>query len=515
MNCLLGIDVGTSGVKALLLSEAGDVVGSESVPYPLLTPRPGWAEQHPEEWWRATVAAVRSCLERVRSTGVEPPEVLAVGLSGQMHSSVFLDDTGHVLRPAILWCDQRTESECSEIRDAIGRERLLGLTSNEALAGFTAPKILWVRHNEPEVYARLRKVLLPKDYIRHRLTGGYATDVSDASGTLLFNVADRKWSDEVLEALKIPREWLPHCYESTDITGGISRGAGASLGLREGTPVVAGGGDQAAGAVGNGVVREGLVSCVLGTSGVVFWHLEKPASGVDGRLHLFCHAVPGKWHLMGVTLAAGGSLRWFRDTLCEVQGGQAQPPVHDSYERIIEIAGGVTPGSEGLIFLPYLAGERTPHADANALGAFIGLTIRHTKAHMSRAVLEGITMSLKDCFELGRGFGLIPERISLSGGGARSEFWRQLVADVIGVEVRRARIDEGAAFGASILAGVAADVYGSVEEACDSLVREADSKRPNPENVETYRRLYEVYNPLYAALKPHFERSAGLAQRSL
>ena len=509
MRCVLGIDIGTTGVKVILLSETGDLIASETVGYLLFTPKANWAEQHPKDWWGATVSAIRSCIEKASTSHSGNVEVQAIGLSGQMHSSVFLDTNGEVLRPAILWCDQRTESQCQEIVDIVGFDRLITNTSNRALAGFTAPKILWLRQYEPEVYARVHKVLLPKDYIRYKLTDVFASDVSDASGTLLFDVANRRWSDEMLQSLKIPQEWLPDCYESIDITGYVSKEAAVILGMNEGIPVVGGGGDQAAGAVGNGVVREGLASCVLGTSGVVFWHSDAHISDAQGRLHSFCHAVPGKWHLMSVTLSAGGSLRWFRDALCQQEISDAKQQGIDSYDIIIQKAGGIVPGSEGLLFLPYLAGERTPHADANARGAFMGLSLRHTKDHMTKAVLEGITMSLKDCFELGRESGLVPQRMCLSGGGARSDIWQQMIADAFDVEVTRVGTDEGPAYGAAILASVGASIYNSVEEACSKLVSPFDLKMPNLSTVEIYRNLYDLYKPLYSTLKDYFERSTA------
>ena len=515
MRYVLGIDIGTTGVKALLVSEKGDVTASATVEYPLLTPRPNWAEQDPETWWQATVSATRPCLDKARAAVGRGVEVVAVGLSGQMHSSVFLDSRGEVLRPAILWCDQRTAPQCREIIDTVGFDRLVELTFNTALAGFTAPKILWLRQNEPEVYARVCKVLLPKDYIRYRMTGMFATEVSDASGTLLFDVAQRKWSDEMLLALDISREWLPDCFESPEISGYITRQAAEALGLSEGTPVAGGGGDQAAGAVGNGIVRAGLASCVLGTSGVIFWHSDKPVFDPLARLHSFCHAVPGKWHLMGVTLTAGGALRWFRDTFCQEEIREAELKGIDPYQIIIQKAAGVPPGSEGLIFLPYLAGERNPHTDANARGAFLGLSLRHTKAHMARAVLEGVTMNLKDCIELGRGFGVTATQIFLSGGGARSAHWQQIAADIFEIEVARTGVDEGPAHGASILAAVGAGLFNSVEEACDKLIWSVDSRLPNTARSQVYRRLYALYRPLYATLKDFFDRDAYFVQDTL
>jgi xylulokinase len=509
---VLGIDIGTTGVKALLVSEKGGVTASATVEYPLLTPRPNWAEQNPQTWWDATVSATQTCLEKAHAASGKDIDVTAVGLSGQMHSSVFLDSRGEVLRPAILWCDQRTAPQCQEITDTVGFDRLIELTFNRALAGFTAPKILWLRQNEPEAYARVRQVLVTKDYIRYRMTGVFATEVSDASGTLLFNVARREWSDEMLQALDIPREWLPDCFESPEISGYLTGEAARVLGLTEGTPVVGGGGDQAAGAVGNGIVREGLVSCVLGTSGVVFWHSDKPAFDPLGRLHSFCHAIPGKWHLMGVTLTAGGALRWFRDTLCQDEITEARLKGVDPYDIIIKKATSVPPGSEGLVFLPYLAGERNPHADANARGAFLGLSLRHTKAHMARAVLEGVIMNLKGCMELGQESGVTATQLSLSGGGARSVAWQQIVADIFGIDVVRNSVDEGPAYGAAILAAVGTGLFSSVEEACTRFIRTVDSRVPDPARSQVYGHLYDLYRPIYATLRDFFDSDAAFVE---
>ena len=512
MTHVLGIDIGTTGVKTLLVSEKGDVTTSATVEYPLLTPRPNWVEQNPQTWWEATVSATRACLEEARATIGKRLEVAALGFSGQMHSSVFLDSYGESLRPAILWCDQRTAAQCQDITDTVGFDRLVRLTHNRALAGFTAPKILWLRQHEPEVYAHVCKVLLPKDYVRYRMTSVFATEVSDASGTLLFNVAEREWSDEMLQALDIPREWLPDCFESPEITGHLTAEAARVLGLTEGTPVVGGGGDQAAGAVGNGIVREGLVSCVLGTSGVVFWPADRPAFDPLARLHSFCHAIPEKWHLMGVTLTAGGALRWFRDTLCQDEITEARKRGVDPYDIIIEKATSVPPGAEGLVFLPYLAGERNPHADANARGAFLGLSLRHTKAHMARAVLEGVTMNLKGCMELGQESGAAATQLSLSGGGARSVAWRQIVADIFGIDVVRNSVDEGPAYGAAILAAVGAGLFDSVEEACTRFIRVVDSRVPDPTRSQVYGHLHDLYQPIYAALRGFFDGDAAFVE---
>jgi len=516
MRHILGIDIGTTGARALLVSDNGHVTASASAEYPLLIPRPNWAEQEPQAWWGSTVSAIRNCLDKACSITNQKIEVIAIGLSGQMHGSVFLDKHGEVIRPAILWNDQRTESQCHEITETVGFSRLIELTYNRALAGFTAPKILWLRQNEPEAYAQVAKILLPKDYIRYKMTGTFATEVSDASGTLLFNVAKRRWSTEMLQALDMSRQLVPDCFESTDISGYLIKESANALGLTVGTPVIGGGGDQAAGAVGNRIIRRGLASCVIGTSGVIFWHLDEPTFDPAGRLHSFCHAVPGKWHLMGVTLSAGGALRWFRDTLCLSEITEAILRGVDPYDIIIQEATSVPPGSEGLIFLPYLAGERTPHADANARGAFLGLSLRHTKAHMTNAVLEGVTLSLKDCLELGRELGVNTSRICLSGGGARSLYWQQLVADILGTEVVRMGIDEGPAYGAAILAAVGAGLYSSVEEACDKFIRVADSRSPVFTRSQLYRRFYgSVYRPLYNTLKDFFDRDAAFVKDAL
>lgn len=513
MEYTLGIDLGTTGVKVLLVSEKGEIAASGKGEYPLHMPRPNWAEQHVEDWWAATVSAVKSCLAQARASAGNDVKVAAVGLSGQMHGSVFLDGKGEALRPAILWNDQRTADQCRQITAIVGAEKLVELTSNRALTGFTAPKVLWMRQNEPGSYARVNKILLPKDYIRYRLAGAFATEVSDASGTLLFNVRERKWSAEMLDLLEIPATWLPDCFESTVISGHVSESAAGLTGLARGTPIIGGGGDQAAGAVGNGIVNTGVASCVLGTSGVVFWHCDMPAYDPQARLHSFCHAVPGKWHMMGVTLAAGGSLRWFRDNLCgDIKADAAKKGI-DPYEIITCMAQGVSAGAEGLLFLPYLGGERTPYADADARGAFLGLSLRHTRAHMARSVMEGITMSLKDCLELGKQSGVTASRIYLSGGGARSVLWQQLAADIFEIEVARVGSDEGPAYGAAILAAVGAGMYETVEETCAAFIRVKDVRQPDMSQSEKYRHLYGLYRPLYSELKRFFERDAAFIHR--
>jgi xylulokinase len=437
----LGIDVSTTSAKALLIDAQGRVVSTGSTELSLSTPHPLWSEQDPHEWWDATVKSIRLALAQA---GVSGEAVSAVGLTGQMHGLVLLDAQGRVLRPAILWNDQRTAAQCQEITGWVGARRLLEITGNQALTGFTAPKILWVRENEPHVYARAAHILLPKDYARYCLTGDFAVDKADGSGMILFDLKKRDWSGEILQALDLPAEWLPRSYEGPEITGTVTQEAAGVTGLKAGTPVMAGGGDQAAGAVGVGAVTPGIVSLVLGTSGVVFASTSQPLIEAEGRLHAFCHSVPATWHLMGVMLSAAGSLRWYRDTLAP---GAA-------YDALLGPAAQVPAGSEGLLFLPYLTGERTPHPDPLARGAFVGLTVRHTQAHMTRAVLEGVAFGLRDSMELVRKAGLGEVRqVRVSGGGARSPLWRQILADVLETELVTVNTTEGAAYGAALLAG--------------------------------------------------------------
>jgi xylulokinase len=491
---LLGIDVSTTGAKALLIGPMGDVVASASTPLAVSTPHPLWSEQEPADWWDGVVLSIRQVLAE---SGAAPEAIAAIGLTGQMHGLVLLDENGEVLRPAILWNDQRTGAQCDEIRARVGRERLIRITGNDALTGFTAPKILWVREHEPEVYARARHMLLPKDFVRFRLTGEYATDRAGGSGTLLFDLGRRDWSDEVVEALEIPREWLPPTHEGPQVTGRVSAGAAGATGLLAGTPVVGGGGDQAAGAVGVGAVAPGIISLVLGTSGVVFATTAGPLVEPEGRLHAFCHAVPGRWHFMGVMLSAAGSLRWYRDTAA---AGAA-------YRALDEEATAVAPGSEGLLFLPYLTGERTPHPDPLARGAFVGLTVRHSRAHLTRAVLEGVAFGLKDSFELIQESGMGPVReVRVSGGGAQSPLWRQIIADVLGAELRTVNTTEGAAYGAAMLAAVGAGFYESVPAACERMIALTGRTVPLAPNVEAYRAYYELYRELYPALSGMFRR---------
>ena len=472
MTQLVGLDVGTTGVKALALSPDGEVLARAEESYELSTPQPGWAEQDPEDWWRAAELALAAL----------GGETTSIGLSGQMHGLVVLDERDRVLRPAILWNDQRTEAECAEIEERVGLTRLIQLTGNRALTGFTAPKLLWLRRHEPTTYAQVAHMLLPKDYVRLRLTGEHAIDVADASGTLLFDVARRRWSQEMLEALELDPDWLPRALESPEVSGETVAGI----------PVAAGAGDQAAAALGVGVDRPGPVSVVLGTSGVVFAALPAFAADPQARVHAFCHAVPGGWHAMGVMLSAGGSLRWLRDVLGP-RGG---------YDELTAAAEAWPAGTEGLTFLPYLSGERTPHADPHARAAFAGFTLRHDRGALVRAVLEGVAYGLRDSLELLRDLGVDPRDGRVSGGGARSELWLRILASVLGLPIRRTTADEGSAYGAALLGGVAAGVFRDVHEAVATCVRLLDPVDPDPEWVDAYEHGYRRFQLLYPALRP-------------
>ena len=475
MSVALGLDVGTSSVKGLAVSEDGEVVARAEREYPLSTPKPGWAEQDPEDWWRESAAV----LEELGAAG----DVAGIGLSGQMHGLVALDADEQVLRPAILWNDQRTGAECDEIEERVGLQRLIEATGNRALTGFTAPKLLWLRHNEPDVYERIAHILLPKDYVRLRLCGERAIDVADASGTLLFDVAHRRWSDEVCAALDIDMAWLPRALESPELSGETRA---------DGIPVAAGAGDQAAGALGVGVDHAGApLSVVLGTSGVVFAALPEFAADPEARVHSFCHAVPDAWHAMGVMLSAAGSLRWLRDVVAP--GGEFGPLVAEAeaWEH----------GVEGLTFLPYLAGERTPHADPDARGSFTGLSLRHDRGALVRAVLDGVAFGLRDSLDLIAGLGELPDRGRVSGGGARSELWLKIIASVLELPLERTAVDEGAAFGAALLGGVAGGIWADPAEAVAAAVRPEGLVEPVAEWVEPYREHRETFRALYPALK--------------
>jgi xylulokinase len=505
-NYLLGIDVSTTATKALLIDERGTVVAVVATEYPYETPHPLWSEQAASLFWNGTVQSIRGVLEKSR---IDRGNIVAVGLTGQMHGATLLDAHGEPLRPCILWNDQRTKKQCEEITARVGKEKVLQLTGNPVLTGFTAPKILWVRENEPEIYRRVAHILLPKDYARYKLTGEFFSDVSDSSGTSLFDIGKRTWSDDMLRALDIPRAWMPEVTESPIISAKISADAARATGLVEGTPVVGGGGDQAAGAVGTGIVRPGIVSATLGTSGVVFAQSDEYRIEPQGRLHAFCHAVPGKWHLMGVMLSAAGSFRWYRDALGAHEKEIAEQTNRDVYDVLTQDATNAPAGCEGLLFLPYLTGERTPYPDPNARGAFIGLTVRHTKAHLTRAVLEGVSFGLRDSLELMRALGIPTTQVRASGGGARSKLWRQILADVFDAEIVTVNITEGAAYGAALLAGVGVGIYRDVESACDAVIKTTSSDQPS-EAKSIYAKYYPRYRALYPALKNEFDAIAHL-----
>jgi xylulokinase len=491
---ILGIDVGTGGTRALVVDQSGHILAAATEEHlPFASPQLGWAEQDPRDWWRAATVAIRKALQLAN---VSPASIACVGFSGQMHGAVLLDERDEVIRPALIWCDQRTQAQCDELRNIFGERRLIELTCNPPLTNFTLTKMLWVREHEPQNWVRVRKVMLPKDYVRLRLTGESAIDVADASGTLMLNVAKRQWAGEVLEKTGIDGRVLPKLCESPEICGRICDAGARESGLAAGTPVVAGAGDQAAGAVGIGINRPGTVSATIGTSGVVFAATDRPALDPRGRLHTFCHAIPDRWHVMGVTQAAGLSLRWFRDQL---GGGEALPG--DGYDQMCAAAARVSPGSEGAYWAPYLMGERTPHLDPDARAAFVGLTASHTRAHLIRAVLEGVAFSLKDTFTILDEIGVPASQIRLGGGGARSAVWRQIQADVFGSVVQILAAEEGAAYGAAILAGVGAACWSSVDEACDAVVHVAARVQPAGKVSSLMQRHYQVYRRIYPALR--------------
>ncbi|MDZ4798806.1 MAG: xylulokinase [Bryobacteraceae bacterium] len=490
----LGIDIGTGGSRALLVDEKGTVTASFTAAHEeMLMQRPLWAEQRPENWWDAAQQAIRGVLGE---SGVNGAEIRGVGLSGQMHGLTLLDETDQVIRPALIWCDQRSQPQVDWINQNVGREKVLEYTANPVVTGFTLPKLLWVRDHEPEKFARIRRVLLPKDYIRFCLTGEFASEVSDASGTSLFDVVNRRWSYEMADACGVDRAVLPAVYESVEVTGHITAAAAAATGLAAGTPVVGGGGDQAASAVGNGIVESGIVSCTLGTSGVVFAHTDAASYDPQGRVHTFCHAVKGKWHVMGVTQGAGLSLQWFRN--------QLTPGV--SYDSLMTEAASADLGSQGLFWLPYLMGERTPHLDASARAAWVGLTGRHTRADMVRSVIEGVCYSQKDGLDIIEGMGVPVESVRLSGGGAKSDFWRQTMASILNKRVTTLASQEGSAYGAALLAVTGTGEYGSVEECCRVAIAEVGEVSPRRTDAAEYARLHGTYQAIYPALRPIYGR---------
>lgn len=510
MAVFLGIDIGTSGTKTLAVREDGEILASANMEYPLYSPRPGWSEQEPEDWWAASAKTTKAVLKKA---GIKAEDVSGIGLSGQMHGSVFLDKKGAVIRKALLWNDQRTTAECEEIeKRAGGRKKLIQMVANPALTGFTAPKILWLRNNEPKNFDRTAQVLLPKDYVRFRMTGEFATEVSDASGTLLLDVVKRQWSKKLLSKLDLSQDLLPKVYESEDVTGVLTDEAAKGMGLKAGIPVVGGGGDQAASAIGNGIVRKGIVSATMGTSGVVFAHSDEVQVDPEGRLHTFCHAVRGKWHVMGCVLSAGGSLQWFRNQLCQQEIAAAKRKKVDPYELITEQAAAAPAGAEGLFFLPYLTGERTPYADPFARAAWVGLSLRHGKGHMARAVMEGATWAMKDSIEIAKQMDIPIKEIRLSGGGARSEFWRQMQADIYGQQVVTINAEEGPAYGVALLAAAGTGAYKDVVEACKATISVVTKTKPVAKAKKVYARNYPQYQALYQSLKPNFPEICELAE---
>jgi xylulokinase len=504
MKYWLGLDIGTGGSRALLVDAEGNVAGGVTAAHDdIHMERPLWAEQHPDNWWDAAAGAVRAVLAEV---GIRGEDVAGVGLSGQMHGLVLLDGGGTVVRPALIWCDQRSQAQVDWINETTGRDMVLEQTANPVLTGFTAPKLLWVRDHDPQSYERTRQVLLPKDYVRFRLTGEYAGDVSDASGTALYDVVNRRWAEPLIERLGIDRSWLPKVVESSEVAGQITAEAAERTGLSVGTAVVAGAGDQAASAVGNGIVATGLVSCTIGTSGVVFSHLDQVAYDPKGRVHTFCHAVPGKWHVMGVTQGAGLSLQWFRNQLAADTVRAAQDKGVDPYEILTEEASQAPVGSEGLYWLPYLMGERTPHLDATARGGWVGLTAKHTRAHLVRSLIEGVSYSLKDCLEIIESLGSKVAVVRASGGGARSAFWRRTLAAVFNRPIATLESQEGSAYGAALLAMAGTGQYGSVVEACEAAIREKQRLEPDPTYAQAYQDGYQIFRGLYPALRGAFHQ---------
>jgi len=507
MEVYLGIDIGTSSTKTLAIDQNGNILGEASKSYPCYHPQPLWSEQDPDDWWDATVATVRTVIQNAR---LKATDVKSIGLSGQMHGAVFLDRNNKVVRHAILWNDQRTQVECDEIENAAGgRSGLIKLVANPALTGFTAPKILWLRNNEPQNFEKIRKVLLPKDEIRRRLTGEFATDVSDASGMLLLDVAKRKWSTELLAKLKLDSGLLAQCYESQDITGRLTAESAELLGLTTNCTVVGGAGDCAAGAIGSGIVTSGCVSTSIGTSGVVFAHSDQVEIDPQGRLHTFCHAVPGKWHMMGVTLASGGSLEWFCEKLCknETEGSKN---TNNLYDILTAEASTVPTGSDGLFFLPYLSGERTPHADPNARGSLIGLTLTHGRGHLVRSIMEGVVFSLRESFEIFHELEVPVNEIRASGQGSRSQLWRQIQADAFAHDVVTLNAEKGAAFGVALLAATGSGAFKTIQEACAATINVVETTKHNREASAYYNRAFPIYQGLYRSLKEDFKRISEL-----
>jgi len=507
MRYLLGIDLGTSATKTVLFDEAGSAVCSSTVEYPLYQPQNGWAEQDPTDWWNAAQSTIRDVLAK---SGIDAGLVAGIGISGQMHGLVLLDGNGQVLRRSIIWCDGRTAAECAEITEKVGHKRLIELSANPALTGFTAGKILWVRKNEPEIYGKVRHILLPKDYVRFRLTGEYAGEVSDMAGTNLLDVPNRRWSGEILEKLEIDPDLLPVLRESYEVAGEVHSTAASLTGLKAGTPVVGGAGDNMAAAGGTGVVSKGSAFVTIGTSGVIFAHSDNVTIDPEGRVHTFCSAVPGAWTVMSCSLAAGGSLQWFRNTFCRSEMEAAAGLGTDPYAILDRQAERIPPGSDRLLFLPYLMGERSPILDPDSRGVFFGLSASHTRQHLLRAVMEGVTFSQRHCLDVLKGMGVLPGRLFATGGGGNSPFWRQMLADILECPVDTIDNAQGPALGAAILAGVGTGVYENVQSACGRMIRIKGSQEPIEENSRKYREYYELYKELYPALRSGFRTLASL-----
>ncbi len=508
MSHLLGIDIGTSGTKTLVCDHDGHVLATAMAEHDIASPHPGWSEQDPLQWWSATCKATKAALRKAK---INAAQITGIGLSGQMHGSVFLGDDELPLRAALLWNDQRTAEQCDEIESkAGGRRKLINMVGNPALTGFTAPKILWVRQHEPKIYAKTKHILLPKDYIRFCMTGEYATEVGDASGTLLLDVKKRAWNKKLLSVLEIDSDLMPPCFESHVVSGTLHKAGAKALGLKEGTPVVGGSGDQPAGAVGNGITSAGIVSATLGTSGVVFAHADEPTYDPSGRVHTMCHAVEGKWCVFGCMLSAGGSFQWFRNHLAQQEMIEAKRLKVDPYEVLIEEAKLTGAGCEGLFFLPYLTGERCPYPNPNARGGWIGLTARHNRAAMIRSVLEGVTFGMADALRIMEGMDIKVRTVRVSGGGARSPFWRQLQADIYSKNVATINAQEGPAYGVAILAGVGTGVWKNVPQACKAVIHETEKLKPNRKLAKLYAKHHEQYQALYASLEKNFDAIAAL-----
>ncbi|MBQ7009810.1 MAG: xylulokinase [Ruminococcus sp.] len=503
MRYVLGVDIGTSGTKTVLFNELGEAIASATVEYPMYQPQNGYAEQDPEDWYNATVSTIKTVVEK---SSVNNSEIIGIGLSGQMHGLVMLDENNEIIRKSIIWCDQRTAKEVDEMNEKVGREKLIEITANPALTGWTAAKILWVKNNEPENYAKCRHILLPKDYIRFKLTGEFATEVSDASGMQLLDVPNRCWSNEICELLDIDVKLLPEVYESYEVSGRVTSEAALLTSLKEGTAVVGGAGDNAAAAVGMGVVSDGKAFTTIGTSGVVFAHTSKISIDPKGRVHTCCAAVPDSWHIMGVVQSAGLSLKWFRDNFCQETVSEALRQNVDPYYLMDKEAELIPIGADNLLYLPYLMGERTPHLDPNARGVFFGLSAIHTKQNMLRAVMEGVMFALRDSIEICKELNIDVSDMMACGGGGRSSLWRQMMADQYGCPVKTSESKEGPALGVAILALVGTGVYGSVQEACEKIVKAEKIQNPIPENSTEYEKYYALYKELYPVLKASFAK---------